>query len=353
MNLISKIQNQIAKEYTLCFILKTVILKTIFINSLGLLKMIGLKNIPLYFLKVVFRHFCLEKSLRKILQKHRSIKIKGQFSIFDHATELCDIASMSIYSKIILKMPDSNNVMFAFKIGNINEKNFSRMFWFCRLMEEKKKLVYIVIDSEETYKREKINLLSKFLSNSIYKKNVTVVFTIQSYLKETYSELNSSPLKTGNVFSGIKLVRGAYLQYELKRKPSLVFSHKNKTDASFYACLKICINLLLNGHVKLIILASHNSDSIQDGLKFIKIRPQLKKKIVFTQLNGMSDCISNYLSQYDYFVYKYIPFGDFAESFPYLLRRIEETATAENALNFEKDQYKAALFTKIKTSVRF
>ena len=60
---------------------------------------------------------------------------------------------------------------------------------------------------------------------------------------------------------------------------------------------------------------------IKSQLKHIK-QKQLEN-IEFAQLMGMSDKLSEKLSK-KHTVYKYIPYGDFYDTLPYLIRRLYE-----------------------------
>ena len=71
-----------------------------------------------------------------------------------------------------------------------------------------------------------------------------------------------------------------------------------------------------------VILATHNHNSCDFAIKNENI---LKNKDIlsFAQLMGMGNNLSSKLSKTNT-VYKYIPFGNFYESIPYLLRRLYE-----------------------------
>ena len=70
------------------------------------------------------------------------------------------------------------------------------------------------------------------------------------------------------------------------------------------------------------ICATHNVRSILLTKKLIKDN-QLDN-VEFAQLLGMSDSITDVLQKKGYKVYKYLPYGHFHESIPYLLRRLYE-----------------------------
>lgn len=49
-----------------------------------------------------------------------------------------------------------------------------------------------------------------------------------------------------------------------------------------------------------------------------------QKNFKYAQLLGMNDTLSHYLLEKNNDVYKYIPYGNWHESIPYLIRRLYE-----------------------------
>ena len=77
-------------------------------------------------------------------------------------------------------------------------------------------------------------------------------------------------------------------------------------------------------HQDKLLCATHNEDSVIIAMQNIKEK-QLEN-IEFAQLMGMSDTLSAKLSK-KHKVYKYIPYGDFNDTLPYLIRRLYENYT--------------------------
>lgn len=75
----------------------------------------------------------------------------------------------------------------------------------------------------------------------------------------------------------------------------------------------------------LILIASHNNDSIEKAKAIIEERDIQKNQVRFGQLKGFSDQITNKLAQQDYKVYKYLPYGPTETVMPYLIRRGQES----------------------------
>ena len=72
-----------------------------------------------------------------------------------------------------------------------------------------------------------------------------------------------------------------------------------------------------------LLCATHNTDSIDLAVQYIR-EQKLDNVIEFAQLMGMSDKQSQKLAQEKYTVYKYVPYGDFKDTIPYLIRRLYE-----------------------------
>lgn len=75
------------------------------------------------------------------------------------------------------------------------------------------------------------------------------------------------------------------------------------------------------------LVASHNVDTINIATDFLEDNEKLResKRVVFGQLRGFSDQVTNELSADGYKVYKYVPFGPTEQVMPYLVRRGQES----------------------------
>ena len=116
--------------------------------------------------------------------------------------------------------------------------------------------------------------------------------------------------KNKNKNFGIKLVRGAYLNEDLNT--GLLYSEKEETDINYNNAIE-----LLSNYENDVIIATHNNLSC-------KIALQYEKKFKYAQLLGMNNKLSDYLLKQDQDVYKYIPYGKWSDSIPYLTRRLYE-----------------------------
>ena len=70
-----------------------------------------------------------------------------------------------------------------------------------------------------------------------------------------------------------------------------------------------------------LICATHNENSV--NLAIEEIKNNKLNNIEFAHLMGMSDKLSNKLAK-NYVTYKYLPYGNFRDTLPYLIRRLYE-----------------------------
>jgi proline dehydrogenase len=69
-------------------------------------------------------------------------------------------------------------------------------------------------------------------------------------------------------------------------------------------------------------IATHNPYSIQIAKQYAK---PYDSYISFSQLKGMRDDLSQKMLLEGYTVYKYLPYGNYSQMVPYLLRRLQES----------------------------
>jgi proline dehydrogenase len=162
------------------------------------------------------------------------------------------------------------------------------------------------------------NVKLKDLENSIYypliknhnKNNIFIYKTYQMYLKNSFYELQHD-IENFNV--GVKLVRGAYIHQD--KDKDAIFNNILDTHTNYNNAVKFCIN----NNSKLLI-ATHNKESI---IKALNLEPN-KDNVEFAQLLGMNNQLSQFINSKGYKVFKYMPYGSFKETLPYLSRRLIE-----------------------------
>jgi proline dehydrogenase len=191
----------------------------------------------------------------------------------------------------------------------------------------------VLIDAEESWMQDAADDLIEEMM-MIYNKDSALVFnTLQAYRWDRLDYLKNlhQRAKTNGFKIGIKLVRGAYMEKERERARKFnyqdpICADKNATDILYNDTLKYIIDNL--NDIELF-AGTHNEDSsyllmehiIEKGISIND------KRIWFGQLYGMSDHISYNLSEKEYNVAKYLPFGPVKDVMPYLMRRAEENSS--------------------------
>lgn len=191
----------------------------------------------------------------------------------------------------------------------------------------------VFIDAEETWIQDAIDRLAVSMM-ARYNRDSAIVFnTVQMYRHDRLNYLHGAiqAANQGGYHYGVKLVRGAYMEKERARAqekgyPSPIQPDKASCDKDYDAALRLVID-----HIDRMALCAgtHNEQSslfLTELLKEKGIDPQ-DKRVYFAQLLGMSDHISYNLSDANYRVAKYVPYGPIREVMPYLLRRADENTS--------------------------
>ena len=248
-------------------------------------------------------------------------------------------------SKILQKVSENK------KLDNgereLFDKSIERFNQICSLAHERD--VKILVDAEESWIQDAIDQIVLKMMLKYNKEKAIVYNTSQMYRHDRLKYLNSLKeiAKKEQVFVGIKLVRGAYIEKENKRAlknnyKSPICSSKDLTDINFNDGAEFILsNLTLFSFFS----GTHNEKSIY---KIIDIMNSKKidnndSKIWFGQLYGMSDNISFNLAKNGFNVIKYLPFGPIKKVIPYLIRRAEENTSVKGQTSRELELIKAEL----------
>lgn len=193
--------------------------------------------------------------------------------------------------------------------------------------------VPLFIDAEETWIQDAIDTWTFDMMLKYNKEEPIVYNTLQMYRHDRLEFLKDcyELAKKNDVFYGVKLVRGAYMEKERERAafmsyPSPIQSSKDATDFDYNAALKFIVK---HADIFALCAGSHNEKSsliLTQLLNENNISPN-NKQFYFAQLLGMSDHISYNLSHAGFQVAKYVPFGPVKEVMPYLLRRADENTS--------------------------
>ncbi|MCT8344617.1 proline dehydrogenase family protein [Photorhabdus kleinii] len=209
------------------------------------------------------------------------------------------------------------------------------------------KSVKVMIDAEQSWIQAAVD---KIVIDSIIKHNKIlpiITLTIQSYKKESIDLLMllHKIAIDNNIKVGIKIVRGAYLEEEIKNKEKSIgtfFLKKEETDLN-YNYLAEYISKRIEYFYPF--FATHNENSIS----IILNKNELKNKSFWIgQLYGIGDHISSKLAYNGIRTCKYLPYGPIDKSLPYLLRRINENAVASDTFVTENKKIMKEIILRLK-----
>ena len=213
--------------------------------------------------------------------------------------------------------------------------------------------VPVFIDAEESWIQDSIDRITLAMIRKFNKEQAIVFNTLQMYRHDRIDFLKKliEEARIGNYHSGIKLVRGAYMEKERDRAVLMGYTSpiqktKNDSDEDYNHALEIiCQNI----DCLALCAGTHNEESSLYLSQLIEKNNINKnsKCIYFAQLLGMSDHISYNLAELNYNVAKYVPYGPIKEVLPYLLRRADEntsvagqTSRELSLLSIEKNRRK-------------
>ncbi len=257
-----------------------------------------------------------------------SIKVTGfaRFELLeklDHSLDLSSGSLMKRYTAALAGFTESETDEW--------DRVCIRMRRICE--EASAKNIGVLVDAEETWIQDPVDVLSIQMMADFNKEKVTVYNTVQLYRHDRLNflkdMLEAAILK--KFVLGVKLVRGAYMEKERaraqeKQYASPIQPDKESTDRDYNSAVAFCIDHI--DHIASII-ASHNDYSNLHAIELLNAKnlPLSHPHIHFSQLYGMSDHITFNLAKAGCSVSKYLPFGPIEDVIPYLMRRAEENSS--------------------------
>ena len=233
------------------------------------------------------------------------------------------------------------------------QAGLERMHELCRLAREKG--VVILLDAEQTQRQPAIEMMAhilwrRFDSFEMHEKdNVPTTMSGGAVLYNTYQMyLSRSPsavvrdmrlAREGGYRFAAKIVRGAYLSSERSRAramglPDPIVASKETCDISYdstvYSILAEQARLRNDGlgdqHAVSVFVATHNAASVDRAIKAMRVLglPPALASVHFAQILGMADHLTCALGLSGHNACKLVPYGDFDDVLPWLLRRLEE-----------------------------
>jgi proline dehydrogenase len=191
----------------------------------------------------------------------------------------------------------------------------------------------VMVDAEETWIQQIVDEMVEEMMVQFNKDKPLVYTTLQMYRHDRLDYLKDLVfrLHEKGIFTGVKLVRGAYMEKERERAaekgyPSPIYPDKPATDKGYDDAVAFCIENLKDVAV---CVGTHNELSCKKGAeKMISVGiPKNHPHVSFSQLLGMSDHISYNMAAEGFNVTKYVPYGPVKTVVPYLIRRAEENTS--------------------------
>lgn len=186
----------------------------------------------------------------------------------------------------------------------------------------------VMVDAEESWFQDAIDHITYKMMKKYNSHKAVVYNTIQLYRSDRLQHLKDhiETARRENFYTGLKLVRGAYMEKERERAtkmgyPSPIQPNKEATDRDYDEGVKVCME---NLDIVRLIVASHNEKSTLTAAQTSKDQ---RGDLHFSQLYGMSDHLTFNLADAGYSVSKYLPFGPLEEVIPYLMRRAQENSS--------------------------
>jgi len=249
-----------------------------------------------------------------------------------------DLASQNINVPFVVIKPSSLGSvdLYQAKLNNHPSFEFYLPLWNKLLSRYEKIFSYaqqksmpIMIDAEQSWIQGTVNEIAIQNMIKYNSKQALITLTLQCYRRDSYNLIilmNELAVKY-DIIIGVKLVRGAYLEEEMRfnaHPEELFFSTRLETDRNYNNIIDFILKNINNFRP---FFATHNEVSIA---KILSHPLSLNKNIWLAQLYGVGDHISMTVVKTGAQVCKYLPYGPFGKSFPYLMRRIEENAVSQD-----------------------
>ena len=269
----------------------------------------------------------MNETIESIKKANKEISIP--FSVFKPT----GLARFSLLEKI-------SNKQALTQEEEIEKETFEkRIETICRISSDHR--VPLFIDAEESWIQDAIDEIAVVMMKKFNKKEAWIFNTLQLYRNDRLNQIEIllKTAKEEGFFLGIKLVRGAYHEKEIKRAREKgyacpVYLLKEETDNDYNKALTLCIE---NIDIISFCAGTHNEESsilLTELLKRYNI-PRNDKRVYFSQLLGMSDHISYNAAKEGFNVAKYVPYGPVKDVLPYLIRRAEENTSISGQMGRE------------------
>lgn len=270
-------------------------------------------------LPIINRFTCSPSQLPVFIE---SIRKKQMVPIIDNVCENGAKYRENV-NKIKNDLDNFPTSTFAIKMSSLNLRDPNQSISeivkdvdsICQLTEETGSK--LIIDAEEFAINDSINEISDEMMEKYNKNQVVIYKTYQMYRRDTTTMLLDDLKKDRDYQVGCKLVRGAY--YNLDIGTDKLFWKIEDT----HRCYNEAIRYFLENYqgADQLLCATHNYKSNEIAKNHIH---QGMNNISIGHLMGMSDYLSEELAEEGIRVYKYLPYGEYQDTLPYLTRRLYE-----------------------------
>lgn len=265
------------------------------------------------------RFTCTPRQLPNYIE---SIKRKQMVPIIDNVCEN-GFKYKENMAKIKADIDNYHTSTFAIKLSSFNLRDSNHSLLdiqknvndICQLANDSGSK--IIIDAEEISINDTINAIADEMVAEHNKDQVVVYKTYQMYRRDTTKMLIEDLKKDKDYYMGVKLVRGAYYNQDVHSDK--LFWKIEDTHRSYNEGIRYFLEN--SNKVDQLLCATHNYESNNIAKQHIH---QGKKNIGIGHLLGMSDYLSESLSEEGVRVYKYLPYGEYQDTLPYLTRRLYE-----------------------------
>ena len=270
-----------------------------------------------YILQPLYKHFTAGETIKSLQNKIINLEKQNLHPIVDYIKEGSD--SRHVINNNILEYIKLANVpeidYIALKLSSIGFHEQKIEYLVENLIKKNKK---VMIDAEEDKYQDKIIEISNYLITKYNSKEINIYKTYQMYRKDGLSILQNDVNNINNL--GIKLVRGAY--YNQDYKSGKLFINKKQTDIAFDNAMDLIFNdvKFSNTHA---FICTHNKNNINKLISFVT-QNKLNNKLSHASLYGFITKDTQNIINSEISTYKYLPYGKFDDSIPYLTRRIYE-----------------------------
>jgi len=248
----------------------------------------------------------------------KNIQSKNMNVILDYTNEKIENHKRN-YEEIMDLIKNHPNQHVALKLSSLNVVQPSVMEGYLENITEAalKQNCKLLIDAENYEIQDQINKTTNLFMQQYNNKEVQIYKTYQMYRNDYFPILSNDLQQNRDFFIGVKLVRGAY--YNEDKPKQILFDTIEETHDNYNNGIQEFVKYHKENDK--LLCATHNMQSIYFAKKYIQDHKM--KNIEFAQLLGMSDKMSSSLAK-THHVYKYLPYGDFHDTLPYLIRRLYE-----------------------------